>query len=166
MHDSSELMWFILLIQLNKIYMSRLIILFLAALITTLVSAQKAEVFSTSAGAIKGYDPVAYFTVGKPLKGDPKISVHWNDADWHFSSQTNLEAFKSSPEKYAPQFGGYCAYGVSDNHKAPTDPDAWTIVDGKLYLNYNKDVKELWSKDKPGFIKMANDLWPTIKNME
>lgn len=146
--------------------MNRLLILFLIALISITVNAQKAEVFSTRAGAIKGYDPVAYFTIGKPVMGDPKISFHWNNADWYFSSQENLNAFKSSPEKYAPQFGGYCAYGVSDNHKAPTDPGAWTIVDDKLYLNYNKEVKELWSKDKPMHIKKANDLWPTIKNKE
>lgn len=146
--------------------MKRLVVVFFALLIAVTVSAQKAEVFSTSAGAIKGYDPVAYFTSGKPEKGDPKFSFRWNDADWNFSSQKNLDAFKLSPEKYAPQFGGYCAYGVSDNHKSPTDPDAWTIVDGKLYLNYNKQVKELWSKDKPGFIMKANELWPTIKNKD
>jgi YHS domain-containing protein len=146
--------------------MSRLIIVFFFALTNVMVNAQKAEVFSTSSGAIKGYDPVAYFAVGKPVKGDPKISFHWNDAVWYFSSQANLEAFKSSPEKYAPQFGGYCAYGVSDNHKAPTEPDAWTIVDGKLYLNYNNNVKSLWSKDRADRIKKANELWPEIKNKE
>lgn len=146
--------------------MKRLVVAFLGLLIAGTVSAQKAEVFSTSEGAIKGYDPVAYFTSGKPEKGDPQFSFRWNDADWNFSNQKNLDAFKLSPEKYAPQFGGYCAYGVSDNHKSPTDPDAWTIVDGKLYLNYNKQVKELWSKDKPGFIMKANELWPTIKNKD
>ncbi|MEO7991099.1 MAG: YHS domain-containing (seleno)protein [Chryseolinea sp.] len=146
--------------------MNRLTIIFFIAFISVTVNAQKAEVFSTSSGAIKGYDPVAYFTVGKPVKGDPKISFHWNNADWYFSSEANLKVFKSSPEKYAPQFGGYCAYGVSDNHKAPTNPDAWTIVDGKLYLNYNMEVKELWSVDKLTLIKKANDLWPTIKNKE
>src|SRR6478735_8935781 len=146
--------------------MRRLTIVFLFALTNVMVHAQKAEVFSTSSGAIRGYDPVAYFTVGKPVKGDPKISFHWNDADWYFSSQANLDAFKSSPEKYAPQFGGYCAYGVSDNHKAPTESDAWTIVDGKLYLNYNNDVKSLWSKDRANRIKKANELWPEIKTKE
>ena len=128
--------------------------------------AQKAEVFSTSSGAIRGYDPVAYFKVGKPVMGDPKISFHWHDADWYFSNQENLNSFKTSPEKYAPQFGGYCAYGVSDNHKAPTDPDAWTIVDDKLYLNYNLNVKTLWSKDRASLIQKANDLWPAVKIME
>jgi hypothetical protein len=146
--------------------MRRLAIVFLFVLTNVMVNAQKAEVFSTSAGAIKGYDPVAYFTVGKPVKGDPKISFRWNDADWYFSSQANLDAFKSSPEQHAPQFGGYCAYGVSDNHKAPTEPDAWTIVDGKLYLNYNSEVKSVWNKDRADHIKKANELWPAIKNKE
>ena len=146
--------------------MRRLAIVFFFALTNVIVSAQKAEVFSTSAGAIKGYDPVAYFTVNKPVKGDPNISFRWNEADWHFASQANLETFKSSPEKYAPQFGGYCAYGVSDNHKAPTEPDALTIVDGKLYLNYNNDVKSVWSKDRAGRIEKANELWPVMKNKE
>jgi YHS domain-containing protein len=146
--------------------MKRIIILIVFAFITLQVSAQKAEVFSTSDGAIKGYDPVAYFTSGKPVKGDSKFTLHWNDANWHFSSQKNLDEFKVTPEKYAPQFGGYCAYGVSDNHKSPTDPNAWTIVDNKLYLNYNFDVKVLWSKDQAAHIKKANEIWPTIKNKE
>ncbi len=146
--------------------MKRIIILIAFAFITLQVSAQKAEVFSTSDGAIKGYDPVAYFLSGKPVKGDSKFTFHWNDADWHFSSQKNLDAFKATPEKYAPQFGGYCAYGVSDNHKAPTDTNAWTIVDDKLYFNYNADVKVLWSKDQSARIKKANELWPAIKNIE
>lgn len=146
--------------------MSRIIILTVFVLATVKVSAQKAEVFSTSAGAIKGYDPVGYFNLGKPVKGNASFTFRWNDADWHFVSQKNLDAFKASPEKYAPQFGGYCAYGVFDNHKASTDPDAWTIVDGKLYLNYNTDVKTLWGKDMAGNIKKANELWPTVKNME
>ncbi|HOX83753.1 MAG TPA: YHS domain-containing (seleno)protein [Chryseolinea sp.] len=146
--------------------MNKIVILFFLALASLSGIAQKAEVFSTSNGAIGGYDPVAYFTVGKPVMGDPKISFHWHDADWYFSSEQNRDAFKISPEKYTPQFGGYCAYGVSDNHKAPTDPDAWTIVDDKLYLNYNLNVKKLWSKDRAGLIKKANDLWPTVKVME
>jgi len=146
--------------------MIRLLILFIVALINVNVNAQKAEVFSTPDGAIRGYDPVAYFTKGKPIKGDSKISFHWNNAEWYFSSEQNRDAFKTSPEKYAPQFGGYCAYGVADNHKAPTQPEAWTIVDGKLYLNYNLDVKTLWSKDQAGFIKKADALWPEVMKKE
>jgi hypothetical protein len=146
--------------------MNKILVLILLMLIGIVSHAQKAEVFTTSSGAIKGYDPVAYFTVGKPVMGDPKISFHWHDADWYFSNEQNRDAFKTSPEKYAPQFGGYCAYGVSDNHKAQVDPEAWTIVDGKLYLNYNQNVKTLWSKDRAGLIQKANDLWPAVKIME
>src|SRR5271165_7034115 len=96
--------------------------------------AQKSEVFNTPDGAIRGYDPVAYFKENKAVKGDKKFSFSWNAADWYFSNQKNLELFKTDPEMYAPQYGGYCAYGLADGHKAPTDPQAWTITDGKLYL--------------------------------
>ena len=83
---------------------------------------------------------------------------------WNFSNSRNLDEFKSNPVAFAPQYGGYCAYGVADGHKAPTSPDAWTIVDGKLFLNYNKEVKVLWQKDQPGYIKQANENWVTVKN--
>ena len=74
--------------------------------------------------------------------------------------------YKASPEKYAPQYGGYCAYGLADGHKAPTDPTAWTISDGKLYLNYNKDVQTSWLKDKNNYIIVANKKWPGLKDKE
>ena len=122
------------------------------------------EVFIKSDAAIQGYDPVAYFKESKPVKGKAELSYTWKQATWHFSSQQNLEDFKGNPEKFAPQFGGYCAYGMAEGHKAPTSPDAWTILDDKLYLNYNKNVKELWDKDRPGNIEKANKNWPTVKN--
>jgi hypothetical protein len=131
-------------------------------LITFHVSAQK-EVFSRSNEAINGYDPVAYFTESKPAKGKKEFSYVWKDSNWLFASEKNRDAFKTDPDKYAPQFGGFCAYGVSDNHKAPTSPDAWTIVDGKLYLNYDAGVKHLWSKDRENLIKKANTNWPEVK---
>jgi len=122
------------------------------------------EVFIKSNAAIQGYDPVAYFEESKPVKGKSELSYSWKQATWHFASKQNLDDFKSNPEKYAPQFGGYCAYGMAEGHKALTSPDAWTILDAKLYLNYNKDVKELWNKDRPGNIEKAKKNWPTIKN--
>jgi YHS domain-containing protein len=122
------------------------------------------EVFIKSDAAIQGYDPVAYFKESKPVKGQAQLSYTWKQAKWHFTSQQNLEDFKRNPEKFAPQFGGYCAYGMAEGHKAPTSPDAWTILDDKLYLNYNKNVKELWDKDRPGNIEKANKNWPTVKN--
>ena len=132
----------------------------------TNVKAQKEEVFMAQSQAIKGYDPVAYFTVGKPVKGNAKYSFEWKNATWIFSSQENRDAFAKDPEKYAPQYGGYCAYGMSEGHKAPTDPNAWTIVEGKLYLNYSPKVKELWVKNTAERLEMANKNWPELKNKE
>jgi len=121
------------------------------------------EIFIKSNEAIQGYDPVAYFKESKPVQGKKEFSFQWKDATWLFSNAQNLATFKTDPEKYAPQFGGYCAYGMSEGHKAPTDPEAWTIVDGKLYLNYNKDVREMWKKDQPARIAKAKENWPTVK---
>jgi YHS domain-containing protein len=144
------------------------VILFIGGVIATAGSlfAQQSAIFTTSGVAIKGYDAVAYFTESKPVKGDSSFVYHWKDADWNFANKKNQELFKANPEKYAPQYGGYCAYGTANNHKAPTDPMAWTIVDGKLYLNYNNDVKGMWSKDIPGNIKKADKIWPLIENKE
>ena len=121
------------------------------------------EVFIKSDAAIQGYDPVAYFKIAMPVKGRPEFAYKWKDAIWYFSSQVNLEDFTANPEKFAPQFGGYCAYGMAEGHKASTSPDAWTVVNDKLYLNYNKNVKELWDRDRPGYIEKANRNWPTVK---
>lgn len=112
--------------------------------------------------AVDGYDPVAYFTDKKPVKGNKKFEYKWMDANWRFVSQAHLDQFRKDPEKYAPQYGGYCAWAVSQGYTAEIDPDAWKIVDGKLYLNYDKDVQEKWEKDVPGFIEKANKSWPEI----
>ena len=147
--------------------MSKIGFFLCVALITvSVVQAQKAEVFSPSGKAINGYDPVAYFKDGEPVKGNEKISYQWNGANWYFSSTQNLDSFKSNPKKFAPQYGGYCAYGMSQGHKASTEPDAWTIENGKLYLNYNKRVKQMWSKDRLGYIKLADKNWVDIKDKE
>jgi YHS domain-containing protein len=114
--------------------------------------------------AIQGYDPVAYFKQAMPVSGRPEYSYKWKGAVWQFSSQMNLDDFKANPEKFAPQFGGYCAYGMAEGHKAPTSYDAWTILDGKLYLNYNKNVQGLWNMDRAGNIEKAVKNWPTVKN--
>ncbi len=131
---------------------------------TTIAQAQKSEVFITDGKAIKGYDPVAFFKESKPVKGVESLSYQYNDATWLFSSKTNLETFKKDPEKYAPQYGGYCAYGTAGGHKAPTQTNTWTIVDGKLYFNYNDKVKESWNKQQAKLIEKANTQWPLIKN--
>lgn len=112
--------------------------------------------------AIKGYDPVAYFTEGKPAKGETRFQHKWMGATWQFSSAANRDLFVANPKKYAPQYGGYCAYGVSEGHKAPIDPKAWTIVDGKLYLNYDLGVQGTWRKAIPDNISKADMNWPKI----
>lgn len=128
--------------------------------------AQKGEVFSTSKGAIGGYDVVAIFCEQKVTMGKKEFSFKWKDAIWYFSTEENKKVFESNPEKYAPQFGGYCAYGVSQNHKSPTEIDTWTMVDGKLYFNYNKEVKQLWLKDQANLIQLANQNWPMLNKQD
>jgi len=121
------------------------------------------KVNKSSAGlAIKGYDPVAYFEEGKPVKGDAAYEYQWKGATWRFSSAAHREAFTKDPERYAPQYGGFCAYGVSEGHTAPVDPEAWSIVSGKLYLNYDKKVREDWKKDTDGRIHKADQNWPKL----
>lgn len=125
-----------------------------------------AEIFQKDGAAIGGYDPVAFFTESKPVKGAASYTTKWKDADWQFASQANLDSFTKSPEKYAPQYGGYRAYGTADGHKASTEADTWTVLDGKLYFNYNQDVKATWNKDRPKYIEQANTNWEKIKFSE
>ena len=141
--------------------MNKLIIVF--AFIGVSTFAQKPKVFSTEDGATNGYDPVAYFEDSKPAKGVKEFSYTWNDAVWYFSSTENLEAFKSDPGKYAPQYGGYCAFGTSRGYKASTLPEAWTVYNDKLYLNYNLKVLETWTKTKEEFIIKADKNWKEIE---
>jgi YHS domain-containing protein len=143
--------------------MKKLILMLTLTLASVVSYAQNAEIFSNKKGAINGYDVVAYFKESKPVKGDTQFKYQWKDTNWYFSSNENLETFKANPEKYTPQYGGFCAYGTSEGHKAPTEPDAWTIVEGKLYLNYNKDVKSLWNKNQRELIKKADDNWGELK---
>jgi YHS domain-containing protein len=112
--------------------------------------------------AASGYDPVAYFTQDKPVEGRSDLEYEWNDATWRFSSAENLAAFKASPEAYAPQYGGYCAWAVSQGYTAKSDPDAWRIVNGKLYLNYSKGIQKRWAQDIPGNIAAADANWPKV----
>jgi YHS domain-containing protein len=135
---------------------------FLLLFISNLAFAQS-EIFSTEAGAIGGYDPVAYFKESKPVPGKKEISFLWKGETWYFASTENRNSFKKDPAKYEPQFGGFCAYGVAEGHKAKIDPQAWTIVDGKLYLNYNQDVRTLWNKDQKKFIDQAQKKWADVK---
>jgi YHS domain-containing protein len=112
--------------------------------------------------AIGGYDPVAYFTDGKAVEGKDSLEFKWNGATWRFTSQDHLNAFKADPEKYAPQYGGYCAWAVSQGYTASSDPYAWKIVGDKLYLNYSPGVQANWMKDIPGNIAKADANWPKV----
>jgi YHS domain-containing protein len=142
-------------------------ILFLLALLGyATATAQKNEVYATSEGAIHGYDPVAYFTENKAVKGQPQFKAEWKGQTWYFSSQKNKTVFVASPETYAPQYGGFCAFGMSRGYKATTDPFAYTIVDGKLYLNYSRSVQEDWNKQRQQFIDRADQNWPKVKEKE
>ena len=114
--------------------------------------------------AIQGYDPVAYFTQEKPTIGSNDFTATYKNAIYLFSSEQNRDLIRASPAKYAPQFGGFCAYGVTKGRKFDTDPTAWRVVDGKLYLNLNKDVQKVWLENVPGYITNANQTWPTIKS--
>jgi YHS domain-containing protein len=112
--------------------------------------------------AIDGYDPVAYFTERKPVKGDRQFEHQYNGATYRFASAANRDLFAKSPEKYAPQYGAFCAYAVSRNYTADTDPLAWKIVDGKLYLNYNAAAQKAWEQDVPGNIVKGDANWPGL----
>ena len=138
-------------------------VLVAAALLFSLPAlAAKEPVFSTGDGAIRGYDPVAYFIDGQPVKGSRDISFAWNGAVWHFSSEENRATFTSSPEKYAPAYGGYCAYAVANGYTATTDPEAWSVVNGRLFLNYSQGVKRRWEKNISGYIKSGDENWPEV----
>lgn len=109
-----------------------------------------------------GYDVVAYFAQGQPVKGDRAFSTVWNGATWQFASAANLSKFKANPATYAPQYGGYCAWAVANGYTASGDPRNWKIVGGKLYLNYNADIQSKWVKDTPGLIRKGDANWPTV----
>jgi len=112
--------------------------------------------------AIKGYDPVAYFKQGAPVKGTPQFAQQWMGATFLFANAENRDLFAASPEQYAPRYGGYCAYAVSEGHTANIDPEAWKIVDGKLYLNYSKGVPQKWAKELESRISRADKNWPSL----
>ena len=133
-----------------------------AWLATGPVRAASPEVFTRDGAAIGGYDPVAYFTDGKPIKGDAAHTLVWKGAEWRFVSAANKAKFEATPEAYAPQYGGYCAFAVSKGYTAKTEPDAFTVHEGKLYLNYDRSVRKLWERDVPGNISKGDGNWPAV----
>ena len=112
--------------------------------------------------AVKGYDVVAYETERAPVKGRAEFEYRWQGAVWRFASAANRDRFATSPERFAPQFGGYCAWAVSRGYTADIDPEAWRIIDGKLYLNYSRRVQRMWEQDVPGNIAKGAANWPGV----
>lgn len=135
-------------------------------LVATAAGAMAAQppVFTPSASglAVSGYDAVAYITEGQPRPGNPAISFKHAGVTWQFASAENRALFAADPDKYAPKYGGYCAYAVSQGYTAKADPEAWSVVGGRLYLNYDKSVQTRWEKNKDGYIRDANANWPRV----
>ncbi len=139
-------------------------LLLAATLVATLPAWAAAPINTTFFGkvAIEGYDTVAYFAENQPVKGSKDFEYEWMGAKWRFSSAQNLAMFKANPEKFAPQYGGYCAYAVSQNSTAGIDPAQFTIHENKLYLNYNKKIQTRWLEDRDTYIETANRNWPGV----
>ncbi|BCE01173.1 YHS domain-containing (seleno)protein [Marinicellulosiphila megalodicopiae] len=133
----------------------------ISVLVVSVFSHAKQDVYTSFASdeAIKGYDPVAYFTQNEAVQGSDDFSFNWMDVTWLFASKQNLDLFKSNPEKYSPQFGGYCAFAMASGKKVKINPKNFSIIDDKLYLNYNSKVQQNWLKDSEALIKRANDVW-------
>lgn len=115
-----------------------------------------------SSTALDGYDAVAYFTDGAPVRGNKDHAHQWRGARWLFASAEHRDAFIADPERYAPQYGGYCAWAVAQGYTASGDPEVWAIVDGKLYVNYDEKIGRRWQADPRGFIERADDNWPAV----
>jgi hypothetical protein len=112
--------------------------------------------------ALRGYDAVAYWTIGQPTQGSTTFEQRWNGAVWRSATAANRDQFAKEPARYAPEFGGYCAYAVGRGYTADGDPNAWRIVDGRLYLIYSKRVQKLWEEDVPGNIAKGRQNWPGV----
>jgi hypothetical protein len=142
------------------------VVLLIAGLMTAAPSAAEsvAPVNADANGlALKGYDPVAYFTDRRAVPGLPALQHAWNGATWRFATPANRDLFAKDPEKYAPQFGGYCAWAVSRNYTADVDPDAYEIVSGKLYLNYSRFVQLRWRQRREENIRKGEENWPKLQ---
>jgi YHS domain-containing protein len=120
------------------------------------------EFFEVDGVAMRGYDVVAYVEANQPTKGLPAYSHQYQGSTFLFSSDANLKKFVASPQKYAPQYGGFCALGTANGYKVKTEPDAFKVVDGKLYFNYNRKVLEMWTQDQAGYIARADKNWPEV----
>ncbi|MEO7761427.1 MAG: YHS domain-containing (seleno)protein [Casimicrobiaceae bacterium] len=123
------------------------------------------DFFERAGVALDGYDPVSYFTEQKPVVGVKEFTAEYKGSVFHFASKANRDHFLAAPDNYAPQYDGFCAYGTAQGYKAKIDPAAFSIVDGKLYLNYNASVQKEWSKDRSGTIARADSKWPNVSKL-
>lgn len=145
--------------KLKMFYIPQLIIIFMMPVLAW------ASDISSSLVANQGYDLVSYFQKEGPVRGSGNYTGYYEGVSYIFSTKENKKTFLANPKKYLPAYGGYCAFGVSVGSKIVSDPLAWKIVDGTLYLNLNKNTQEIWEKDIPGYIKKANINWPKIKDI-
>lgn len=134
-------------------------------LFMSIVPAFAGEYFERDGIAICGYDPVAYFAEMKPVKGLTEFHAEYQGSTFYFSTAANRNTFTANPDKFAPQYGGYCAFGMAKGYKAVIDPDAFTVVEDKLYLNYSEAVRSKWKSDIPGYIRKANANWPEVRKL-
>ncbi len=147
----------------NSMHLTRRSLLALAAIAAgSPLAAETDPVFTRWGAAIRGYDPVAYFTRGEPVKGSRDFETEWNGAAWRFASAEHLELFLADPERYAPQYGGYCAWAVANNYTASTQPEAWSLHEDRLYLNYSLGVRSQWEQDIPGNVAKGDANWPAV----
>jgi len=126
--------------------------------------AATAQFYNDGGVAIDGTDAVAYFTMGEPVEGSAGFSHDWGGVTWRFATAANRDAFAAAPDRFAPQYGGYCAWAVAEGYTASTVPDAWKIVDDKLYLNFSRRIQRRWERDIPGNITRADTNWPGLSN--
>ena len=141
-----------------------LMLVTIALLYTASALASESPVYTgllsnTGAG---GYDTVSYFETGQPTKGSNEYTTQYQGATWRFANAENLARFKENPERFAPVYGGYCAWAISQGYLAKGDPKHWSIREGRLYLNYNQSIQDQWLEDPDGFIRQADANWPTV----
>lgn len=135
----------------------------LCRLVLYAVNASAGEFFERNGVAIDGYDPVAYFNEQRPVKGVPGFRAEFRGSTFQFISAGHRDVFAADPAKYAPHYGGYCAYGMAKGYKAKIDPEAFSVIHGTLYLNYSESVRTRWLSDVPGYIRQANANWPQVQ---
>ena len=150
---------------MTHIFRQALIVVGFIGALATSAFAAGVDVNATATGlALRGFDPVSYFTEAQPIAGDYRITAEHDGATYRFASEANRDAFMADPARYAPQYGGYCAFGAAMGFKFDGDPNVYQVVDDKLYLNLSEDVAERWREDIPGFITLAEDKWPAIQD--